>query len=209
MEPVIAAFDLDGTLTTRETLMPFLVRARGTAAVVRAMGRRPGRAVGAATGWGDRDGLKAAVLSELLAGIDNEHLSELGRSHAATIEQRWLREDTVGRLRWHQGEGHTVVVVSASLRCYVEPLAARLGVENVLATDLEVGGDGRLTGRLLGANCRGPEKVTRLQHRFGRGTRARFAYGNSTGDRELLAAARHGVRVGRRAIPIVPAEVGA
>jgi phosphatidylglycerophosphatase C len=101
----------------------------------------------------------------------------------------------VSRARDHLERGHGVVVVSASPSIYLEPLAERLGFDAVLATRLEVDGSGRITGRMLGGNCRGPEKVARLEGWLaGRAPRV-YAYGNSSGDRELLARADVGVMV--------------
>ena len=64
----------------------------------------------------------------------------------------------------------------------------------MLATRLAVGADGRLTGELDGANCRGPEKVRRLHEWLdtahgGRSAVEVVAYGDSPGDREMLADA--------------------
>jgi phosphatidylglycerophosphatase C len=69
-----------------------------------------------------------------------------------------------------------------------------------------VDGDGRCTGRLAGENCRGPEKARRLTELLaGRGALT-WAYGDSSGDREMLAMARHPVRVRNATIPAVPPE---
>jgi phosphatidylglycerophosphatase C len=97
--------------------------------------------------------------------------------------------------------GHEVVVVSASLQLYLGPLGHRLGVDAVLATELAVGADGRLTGALAGANVRGAEKVRRLRNWLGGSPCELWAYGDSSGDNELLAAADHGWRVSRRRFP--------
>jgi HAD superfamily hydrolase (TIGR01490 family) len=99
----------------------------------------------------------------------------------------------VERLGWHRSQGHEVVVVSASFTDYLRPVADRLGVDAVLATELEVV-DGRLTGRLAGANVRGAEKVRRLETWLGDEPAELWAYGDSSGDRELLARADHPVR---------------
>ena len=68
----------------------------------------------------------------------------------------------------------------------------------MLATRLEVDADDRLTGRLIGANCRGPEKVVRLREWRGEALAVAFAYGDSDGDREMLALAATPANVGRR-----------
>jgi phosphatidylglycerophosphatase C len=203
LEP-IAAFDVDGTLTRRDTFSVFLRRYAGNARLAVALGRRPGLALSTLSGRGDRDVLKAAVLRELLSGADHEVLVEAGDRHAGWIAERLLRPDAVERLRWHQAEGHHTVLVSASLRYYLEPLAARLGVDGVLCTEMEVGPDGRLTGELVGANCRGPEKARRLQVQYGDERRPAWAYGDSRGDRELLALADRPIWVTRQTLEPLP-----
>ena len=64
-----------------------------------------------------------------------------------------------------------------------------------------VGDDGELTGELARPNVRGPEKVKRLDEWLEGDRQPAFvwAYGDSTGDRELLARADQGITVGRRA----------
>ena len=49
------------------------------------------------------------------------------------------------------------------------------------------------TGQLEGGNVRGPEKVRRVREWLGAGEVELWAYGDSAGDRELLAAADHPV----------------
>ena len=93
------------------------------------------------------------------------------------------------------------MLVSASPELYVTPIGRRLGFDTVLATRLEVGADGRLTGRLQGANCRGPEKVMRLREWRGEGLSIDYAYGDSAGDREMLDLAVTAVKLHRRPTP--------
>ena len=99
------------------------------------------------------------------------------------------------------------MLVSASLGCYVRPLAERLGIGVVLCTELEVGEGDRLSGRMVGGNCRGQAKADRVMARFG--TPLAYAYGNSRGDRELLALATQPVWVGHRALRPLPVPVPA
>jgi phosphatidylglycerophosphatase C len=91
---------------------------------------------------------------------------------------------------------------SAAIRVYLAPLGRLLGFDAVLATRLEVGEGGLLTGRLQGVNCRGCEKELRLRSwlaaSLGDAAVELWAYGDSAGDRELLAMADHPSRVSRR-----------
>jgi len=68
----------------------------------------------------------------------------------------------------------------------------------VLCSKLTVNDDGRVTGTLIGGNCRGPAKLQRIREHFGPDGYELWAYGDSAGDDEMLAAADHPVRVDRR-----------
>ena len=196
MGRVVAAFDFDGTLCPGDSLVPFLRSLVPPARLARAVAASvPGRP--------ERDRFKAAVLGRTLRGVPLDRFADACEAYAHRLEAR-LRPDVLARARWHQGEGHEVIVVSASPEHYLTPLALRLGFGTVLGTRLEVV-DGTLTGRLLGANCRGPEKVERLRAWLGGDEVFLWAYGDSAGDRELLAAADRATKVSRAAVPPRPA----
>ena len=146
----------------------------------------------------------------VFAGRSAAQIEGLGRTFAARVAAGRLRDDTVARLRWHQRQGHEVVLVSASFGAYLRPLAARLAGDGpaitVLATELAVE-DGRATGELVDGNCRGPEKWRRLERWLveahgGRDEVELWAYGDSPGDHELLAAADRPIWVGTRLEPL-------
>lgn len=181
--------------------MPFLFRATGRAATGRAVLALSLRLALGLTGDAQRDAAKEAVLTRLLAGREVAPLAAVAESFAGEVVASHLRPDTRERLEWHRGEGHQVVIVSASPELYVAPLGRRLGVDAVLATRLEVDSDGRLTGRISGVNCRGLEKARRLREHLGPDSTLLFAYGDSRGDRELLAMAQTAVWVGWRGHP--------
>lgn len=195
--PGVAAFDFDGTLARRDTLLPFLRRACGSHRVARAVARAARRSR-------DRDVFKVATIEHLFRGWPAERLEQLGAAYADELH-RVLRPELVDRLRWHQSGDHAVLLVSASLGAYLRPLGRDLGIDAVLAVELAVDADGILTGDVVGgANTRGPEKAARLltwtADRFGPDTDVElWAYGDSSGDVELLELADHPTWVGRGA----------
>jgi len=198
---VVAAFDVDGTLTTRDCVTPFLVRATGLR-LVTALLRRP-RAVLRALVRRDRDALKE-IACRAFAGMDGRSLDELGARFAAKVESRHLRADARARVQRHRELGHTVILASASLDPYLEPLGERLGVDAIVCTRLERTSNGRLTGRLVGENCRAAEKARRVEawlETHGLADAELWAYGDSASDRELLARADRPVWVGREHLP--------
>lgn len=207
MGVVVAAFDVDGTLTVRDCVVPFLTRiSGGKARLIAGLARRPAAAAGALV-QRDRDRLKAAATRAALAGRPLDRVSDEALAFAGMVATSWMRPDTVARLGWHRRQGHRVVLVSASYELYVAPLAASLGADAALATRLGVASDGTLTGALDGPNCRAEEKVARLrawQLAAGATGAELWAYGDSSGDDALLAAADHAVRVGAAPISAVP-----
>ena len=189
----IAAFDLDGTLTTRDCVVPFLRQVAGTPRLVAGVASHPVD-VSRALVRRDRDALKVLATRAAFTGRPFGVVESSAVEFAAKVHDNWLRSDTLAGLQAHLAAGDLVVIVSASYAIYVEPLAALLGVHHVLATRLVVAADGRLTGELDGANCRGQEKVRRLHEWLdtahgGRSAVEVVAYGDSAGDREMLADA--------------------
>ena len=199
--PVFAAFDFDGTLTRRDTLIPFLVTVAGRAAVLRALVAESPRLALTAAGRGNRDVVKERVLTRVLAGRSYAEVEAAGRSFGAEIARSAITADARDRIAWHLREGHEVVIVSAALDVYLVEVARALGVAHLLCTGLVSDERGRLTGRLRGANCRGAEKARRLRTLFGDDDVELWAYGNSRGDDEMLALAQHPVRVRRGRAP--------
>ena len=195
----VAAFDFDGTITRKDTLGPFLVHLVGRRAMLRAAVPHAHRLGGAALGRVDRDLAKERYFVSLLAGRPAAELAEAGVEYASRVVDRApFNPEVVQRMVWHAGVGHEIVVISASLAVYVAPVVATLGAHATLATEVEVV-DGRLTGRLVDGNVRAATKVARLTAWL-QGERAEvWAYGDSSGDTELLAAADHPhlVRKGR------------
>lgn len=205
---VIAAFDVDGTLTTRDCVRPFLERAAGRRRLVTSLLRRPVATVVAAARR-DRDRFKEIIVGGSLRGKLIADVEAIGEQFAQHVLVNWLRPDTLRRLRWHQRSGHRTVIVSASLAAYLRPLALRLGIDDVLCTDSIRSGD-RYGDRLDGPNCRADEKRRRLDQFLEdqRWVHAEvWAYGDSAGDRQLLARADHAVWVNGATISEVPEVV--
>ena len=195
---VVAAFDFDKTISTRDNVVPFLRAVVGPLRLTRALLEVSPRFVRAALDDERRDEAKVALVRRTLTGYDAGRVSAVAAEFADDVLARHLRPDVVERVAWHRTQGHELVIVSASFTSYLEPIAARLGFAAVLATELAVGDDGRLTGDLVRPNVRGAEKVRRLDEWLGAGPAFVWAYGDSSGDRDLLARADQGVMVGGR-----------
>lgn len=194
----IAAFDFDGTVTRRDTMMPFLRVVAGTRRVaIAALGDLPRLAL-VGLRVGDREAAKARMLRRLLAERSLDEVRAAGRTHAHAVLAGEIRPVTRKRIAWHRDHGHELVLVSASLDVYLDVIGPELGFNRVLCTRLDAR-DGRLTGAMVGGNCRGPAKVARLRAAYPNlDRRDLWAYGDSAGDRAMLAAADHAFWMTRR-----------
>jgi phosphatidylglycerophosphatase C len=186
----VAAFDLDGTITWADAFTTFL-RARTPRpkfwAAVLPLAPMFFAFLFAKDG---RRRAKEAFATRLLAGVEEAALAAEAEAFWAGEGARILRLDALAEIERRRAEGLAVVIVTACPEIVAAPLARRLNAD-LIGTRLCVE-DGRLTGRIDGANCRGAEKVARLRATLGPDVRVAAAFGDSAGDRELLAVAEEG-----------------
>jgi phosphatidylglycerophosphatase C len=200
--PVVAAFDLDGTLTEGGSVFPWLKAIAGRGRTWRAaISLAVPLAVGAIRSSQWADNAKERLFAKLLAGLDEGAVSAESRTFARSHLEHEGRALLLARLTWHREQGHDVVIVSASSQLYVDAMTDDLGATGGLGTRLAVDPRGRLTGGYLGKNCRGSEKLRRLDEwiaqRHYPASPVVYAYGNSRGDRRMLSGAAHPYNVGK------------
>jgi HAD superfamily hydrolase (TIGR01490 family) len=184
----LAVFDLDGTITARDTLFPFLRHVCGAwafclrlALVLPILAAMALRIVG-------RDRAKELVLSIYLRGRSRAELEACGESFARDKLPALLRPAAMSKLASHAARGDRCVVASASLGLYVEPWARAAGFDEIVTSQLEFDAAGFATGRLAGRNCRGAEKLARLEALYGDlGGLSVCGYGDSEDDRPFLS----------------------
>ena len=181
----VFAFDFDGTLTTRDTLIAFIRYACGTPRFLLGFLLHAPLLVLMKLRLYSNGKTKQRLFTWFFQGMSIETFDALCQSFALS-HRHLLRPDTVRLLQQALSEGAEVLVVSASIDNWVQPFFPAV---TVLGTQIEVI-DGRLSGRFLTPNCYGQEKVRRiLALHPDRSAYRLIAYGDSRGDRELLAFA--------------------
>jgi HAD superfamily hydrolase (TIGR01490 family) len=134
---------------------------------------------------------KNAALTLFLGGESVTAFQDKCDEFAHTVIPTLVRVGALEAIRRYQEQGAKIVVVSASPENWLQPWCQAMGVE-CIGTRLEIK-DGKLTGRIAGKNCYGPEKVRRVLERYRPTAYAEIhAYGDTSGDRELLAMANKG-----------------
>jgi phosphatidylglycerophosphatase C len=184
----LVAFDFDGTLTVRDSFKAFLKWRTGQVRYLLGLARLAPAALLYVFDR-DRGRIKAAATREFLGGLSRAELEAQARSFADGEAGRLFRPDALATWRRWEAEPVHLIIVTASPTAVVRPFAEALGADELIGTELEYDGAGRVTGGFSTANCRGPEKVARLEARFGPGIRLKAAYGDTSGDREMLAIA--------------------
>jgi phosphatidylglycerophosphatase C len=184
----IVAFDFDGTLTVRDSFMAFLKWRAGPGRYARGLVKLAPSAL-AYLFHRDRGRIKQAAVREFLRGVPRQQLEAEAREFAERVSRELLRPDALAAWKRWRGEAVRLVIVTASPDLIVAPFARELGADALLGTELAFDGEGRVTGGFATPNCRGPEKVARLKAAFGPDLKVKAAYGDTSGDREMLAMA--------------------
>ena len=182
-KPWVALFDLDGTLTWHDTLLPFLWGyLKKHPARLWTLWRMPGALLDYVR-RGDRGELKSRFIRLVMAGEPRARVETWADEFVDGMRASGrLRPLALGVLKAHVEAGDHPVLLSASPDLYVPRIGRLLGFEYTMCTEIEWHGD-RLDGRLKSLNRRGEEKSRCLEH-----IRARYpglpviAYGNSLSD---------------------------
>lgn len=184
---IIAAFDFDGTLTYRDTLLPFLTYTSGKAKVCFTLFICIPYFIGFCLRLYNRQQVKEALLKKCIGGMSIEEVKEKGELFATKYIQTHLNPKRLKTLQEHQELGHRCILVSANLDVYLRPWANLMGFQDLICSHVEVDSLQKVTGKLKGLNCWGEEKRQRLLKLLGpRQNFILYAYGNSRGDKEML-----------------------
>ncbi len=187
----IYAFDFDGTLTRRDTLIEFIRFAKGGKAFALCFLRYLPLLVLMKAGLYPNWKAKQKVFSHCFKGMRTD---DFNAACARFAEEKagLLRPKGIAKLREVAAEGGRAIIISASVNNWVEPFFADMPDVYVIGTMAEAR-DGVLTGRFLTKNCYGGEKVKRLLQLYPERTEYWLtAYGDSRGDTELLDFANEG-----------------
>jgi phosphatidylglycerophosphatase C len=197
----VAVFDLDGTLTWHDSLLPFLrgYLRRHPRRLLR-FWRLPLAVLGFLAVDRDRGVLKSRLIRMVMGGDARTDIDAFADAFVASLPgRRAFRPAALAALEAHRQAGDRLALLSASPDLYVPKIAALLGIETAICTELEWRG-GRLDGRLKTPNRRGAEKSRCLAQ-----LRLRFpglplvAYGNSASDLPHMTAADRALLVNANA----------
>jgi HAD superfamily hydrolase (TIGR01490 family) len=187
----LALFDFDGTITSKDSLLEFIKYTSGKFGFLLVMSVFSPLIFYYIFIKKDGEIAKRKVLAFLFKGKTKDELNQLGVSFASDIIPTILLPKAVEEIKNHKNRGDRVIIISASLENWLKPWAESMDIE-LICTQMEFD-EGKFTGRFATPNCNGEEKVNRIKaylnvEKFS----PVFAYGNSSGDKAMLALADHG-----------------
>jgi len=192
----LVIFDLDKTLTRRDTLLPYLFGflVRRPWCVFRAL-QLPVAVLLFKLGVINNTRLKENFLSAFLAGASREEIRHWSSTFIGELLSHGMRREGLEKLNQHINAGDYTILLSASLDIYVYDLGSQLGFADTICTRAEWISD-RLTGRLESANHHGAEKVKCLENLRKKHPNATItAYADNISDIELLRRVDNGILV--------------
>ena len=189
----IHAFDFDGTLTRRDTLLEFIRYVKGNKEFLIGFLKHLHLLIMMKLGIMPNWKTKRIIFQYFFGGMTLEKFNEYCEKFAKE-KASLLRKKGMVAVNKAVMDGDQVVIISASIENWVEPFF-RFQVSNninIIGTKIQVV-DGKLTGRFLTKNCYGEEKVRRLLEQYpDRKEYKLVAYGDSRGDHALLDFADEG-----------------
>ena len=185
---ILAFFDFDGTITTDDSLIKFIRFVVGDVKTAWGMILLSPMLITYKLKFIPNYKAKQWMLSYFFKGMDEQQFLKVAKEYSLKHIDTILRPKAMEKIAWHKEQGHKVVVVSASIECWLKPWCDINGLD-MIATKLEIK-DGMLTGKFLTKNCYGIEKANRVKEAYNLSNYDYiYAYGDSRGDRELYALA--------------------
>ena len=184
----LALFDFDGTVTREDSLSDFIQYTVGKSAYYRGLLSLSLTLVAYKLKLIPNYVAKEKVIAHFFRGWDEKKFQDIADHYSIEQIDKIARPQAIKKICWHKDRGDRVVIVSASMECWLAKWCA-VNKLDLIATRLEVS-DGKLTGKFATRNCYGREKVRRIIARYDLSEFSEiYAYGDSRGDREMFKIA--------------------
>ena len=166
MKKTVAIFDLDCTITYKDTYVPFLFSILKTypSRLLRTT-ELPFAVILYKIKLRDNSWLKETFLNAIMGGLTRQQIQSSRDKFLDKLLQDGVHKDALQAISTHREANHQLVMATASFDFYTEELGQRLGFEKVICTRSGWNGE-ELSGNLDGNNCYGLEKLAQLTKSF-------------------------------------------
>ena len=194
----VVVFDLDHTLSRRDTFKPFLLRlVKSRPARLRSLPWLALSWLRYQFGQCSNEDMKNTFLDYLGRGLSRAELADTAGAHVSALLHHGLYAEALDALEKERTNGAYLILATASPDIYTVPLGKALGFDEVIASRLGWREDATFAGQLDGTNCYGKEKARRVGEWLERHPLRMLTqvYTDHISDLPLLAMAREGVAV--------------
>ncbi len=183
---LIAFFDFDGTITTKDTLLEFIKYSKGSFRFYAGFALHTPVLVAYKLSIISNQRAKEIMLRHFFGGMDINKFNSVADEFSTTVVPSLIRPKAVSEIEKLKVLNAEVVIVSASPENWISGWCARQGIR-CIATRMVVE-ENKITGRILGRNCHGEEKVNRIRSDFDLSLYSDlYCYGDTNGDLPMLA----------------------
>jgi len=187
---VIAFFDFDGTITSRDSLLEFIKYSKGTFAFYAGFALHAPILAAYKLQIISNHSAKEIMLRHFFGKMPVEEFEALCERFNNEVMPKLIREKAMKEMNTLKDRGAEVVVVSASPENWLRAWCSQHGVQ-CIATRMHVSNN-RITGKINGRNCHGHEKVRRIQEAFDLSSYSSvYCYGDTPGDKHMLSLANY------------------
>jgi phosphatidylglycerophosphatase C len=184
----IAFFDFDGTITTKDTLLEFIKFSKGQLAFYTGFLFHFPWLLAMKLKLMPNQRVKEKILKHFFAGMNAVDFEAQCNEFYKKVLPSLIRPGAVAEIEKLKNAGAIVVVVSASPELWIQPWTKYMGVE-LIGSRLDVVNE-KITGKIIGKNCYGAEKVERIKERYRLSDyETVYAYGDTSGDLPMLELA--------------------
>jgi len=184
----LVLFDFDGTITTDDSLIKFIRFVVGDTKFIWGMTLLFPILTAYKLKLLPNYKAKQYMFSYFFKGMNEEKFMQVANEYSLKHINTILRPKAMEKIAWHKEQGHKIVIVSASIECWLKPWCDENDL-NLIATKIEMK-NGIVTGRFKTKNCYGIEKAVRVREIYNLDDYDHiYAYGDSRGDTELLELA--------------------
>tara|TARA_Y100000996_G_C22550991_1_gene653699 strand:+ start:303 stop:884 length:582 start_codon:yes stop_codon:yes gene_type:complete len=183
----IAFFDFDGTITYKDSTINFIRFIKGNTKFFIGIFLLSPFLLLYKLNIISNNAIKNIIIKYYFKDMSIEYFRKMAEKFSLKYIDDIVRDKAIKRIKWHKEQGHTVVIVSASIDLWLKPWCYRNNI-NLISTKLETK-NSKISG-ICDKNCFGSEKVNRINREYNLSNYDYiYAYGNSKGDYEMLEIA--------------------
>lgn len=186
MNRTLYLFDFDGTISHKDSLFDFLFKTFGAFSVlIKMLLNFPVLLFFGITN-SDKGVVKEKLVSIFLKGKTQEEIMKLGNLYVENYIDSILRPKALEFIKKVKKSNSDLIIVSASLQFWLQPFAEKHNLQ-LICTKLNYE-NSICTGKFLGKNCKGIEKVNRIKKVLNLEEYAQIvSFGDSKGDKEMFS----------------------